>query len=56
MSHVDMVTALLSYIQTDANLIVLIRTSVSAQLMASTTDTDDRLTALVTALGLYTGP
>lgn len=55
MSHSDMVTTLLSYIQNDANLIVLIRTSVTAQLMASTTDSDDRLTALVKALGLYTG-
>lgn len=56
MSHDDMVAALVSYIQTDAGMLTLIRMSVTSQLQATNSDYDPRLTAIVTALGLYVTP
>lgn len=54
MSHTDMVNALLTYISTDANLIVLMR--LQATKAITTTLSDDQLTTITTALGLYVSP
>lgn len=54
MSHDDMVTALLTYIATDANLIALMRLQATRAISGTLTDT--QLTTICQALGLYTGP
>lgn len=54
MTHEDMVAALLQYIQTDANLVSLLR--LQATKAVTTVLSDDQLTTITTALGIYQAP
>lgn len=54
MSHQDMVTALLQYISTDANLILVMRMQATRSI--TTVLSDDQLTIITQTLGLYVAP
>lgn len=54
MTHDEMVAALIHYIQTDEGLLTVVRMSITGTLQSSTIDSDQKITALVHALGLDT--